>query len=148
MTTLKTWWPKMCVVVSLQPWLNRYEQDPSHRTPHTGPSHCRPSQQPQQPAGFVPAERSWWLLSQLYRTSGFCGEVEDYSGSMWKPVWRGLWGWSACEKHEGCTHTYYTSLWPSQRNGYTHGHTNTRTTNLLSWGIANLGKRKRNKLKR
>lgn len=35
---------------------------------------------------------------------GFVGLFEDYSRSMWKPVWRGLYGWSACEKHEGFTY--------------------------------------------
>lgn len=59
----------------------------------------------------------------LYCTSGFCPEVEDYSRSMWKPVWGGLCGWSAYEKDEGSLHTWFKALTLSKK------WKNTQTTN-------------------
>lgn len=45
-------------------------------------------------ANQLTIQDKWVLLASL----------KTIAGPMWKPVWRGLYGWSACEKHEGFTY--------------------------------------------
>lgn len=72
---------------------------------NTGPWSRQPSQQKRLPESFVSTERTWWPVSQLHWTSGFCREAEDYCRSMWKPVWRGLM-WLICMWKTRGLHTH------------------------------------------